>query len=122
MTKEAIPVLDAAQVADLMGLDQGRGALYSRFVAAFVAGAGERIARLGEQARAADAAGIAGTAHAFAGSAGNVGAARLAGLLLRIEAAAKRRDVDDARALVALLEAEYTAARDALRAACPANS
>lgn len=122
MTKEATPVLDSQQVADLMGLDQGRGALYSRFVAAFIAGAGERIARLGEQAKAEDAAGMAGTAHAFAGSAGNVGAARLAGLLLRIEAAGKRRDVDDARALVALVEAEYAAARDALRGACKPNS
>jgi len=122
MTKDTTPILDARQVADLIALDKGKGALLASFVAAFSAGAESRIARLGEHIQSADAAGIADQAHALRGSAGNVGAARLAALLEEIEAAAKRGDLDAARALAARVGAEYALARDALRAACGPES
>jgi HPt (histidine-containing phosphotransfer) domain-containing protein len=114
---DATPVLDAEQVADLIALDQGRGAVFAQFVDALLAGADARIARLRQQADCADTAALAATAHAFTGSAGNLGAARLACLLGRIEAAGKRRDVAAVQDLLGLLDAEYAAARAALLAA-----
>jgi len=122
MTKDPIPVLDERQVADLVGLDRGKGALFSGFVSAFTAGAAARIAVLRQQANGAECAALADSAHALRGAAGNVGAARLAALCEQIEAAGRRQDMGSARALAALVEAEYAAARDALRAACPEGS
>ena len=118
MIDDTIPVLDLAQVAELVALDQGRGALLAQFVDLFVAGTGERIARIRRHAQAAEAVDLAEAAHALRGAAGNLGAVRLARVLERIEAAAKGRDLGGAGAAVALLEAEYAATRTALLAAC----
>ena len=73
MTKDLIPVLDERQVADLVGLDRGKGALFSGFVSAFTAGAAARIAVLRQQANGAECAALADSAHALRGAAGNVG-------------------------------------------------
>lgn len=108
MTNEtANPVLDLAQVADLMALDQGIGAVYARFVDLFVKGTGARITAIRQHADSGDAAGLAQAVHALRGASGNVGAVRLAGLLERIEQAAKARDVAAASEWVVLLDAEY---------------
>jgi HPt (histidine-containing phosphotransfer) domain-containing protein len=117
MTDHHGPLLDQAQLAELAALDEGRGALLTRFVDLFVAGTGERIARIRRHAESAEAAALAEAAHALRGAAGNVGAVRLAGVLERIEAAALGRDLGAAGAAVALLDAEYAAARAALLAA-----
>ena len=117
MTDHAGPLLDHAQLAELAALDQGRGALLTRFVDLFVAGTSERIARIRRHAEAAEAADLAEAAHALRGAAGNVGAVRLAGVLERIEVAAIGCDLGAAGAAVALLDAEYTAACSALLAA-----
>jgi HPt (histidine-containing phosphotransfer) domain-containing protein len=117
MTDHRGPLLDPAQLADLVALDHGRGALLTRFVDLFVAGTGERIDRIRRHAQAAEAADLAEAAHALRGAAGNVGAVRLASVLERIEVAAIGRDLGAAGAAVALLDAEYAAARTALLAA-----
>ena len=114
MNKDADPVLDALQVADLLRLDQGRGAVYARFVDVFLSGAGSRMDALRMLAHAADAKALAAAAHALKGSASNVGAARLAALFGRIEKAAERQDLAAAQDSMALLAKEFAAAREAL--------
>lgn len=118
MIDDTIPVLDQAQVAELVALDQGRGALLAQFVDVFVAGTGERIDRIRSHAASAEAADLAEAAHALRGAAGNLGAVRLARVLERIEVAARGRDLGVAGAAVALLDAEYAATRTALLSAC----
>lgn len=118
MIDDTIPVLDLAQVAELVALDQGRGALLAQFVDVFVAGTGERIDRIRRHSESAEAASLADEAHALRGAAGNVGAVRLARVLERIEVAAIGRDLGAAGAAIALLDAEYAATRTALLAAC----
>src|SRR5476649_2138420 len=103
MTDRPGPLLDLAQLEDLVALDQGRGALLTRFVDLFVAGTGERIDRIRRHAQAAEAADLAEAAHALRGAAGNVGAVRLASVLERIEVAAIVCDLGMAGAAIALL-------------------
>lgn len=122
MPKEETSILDAKQVADLVGLDRGQGAVFAGFVRAFLAGAEGRLRQLQELAGAGESRALADGAHALRGSAGNVGAARLAGVLERLEGAAKRGDLAAAHAEVAHLDAEYALARDALLAAVPPKS
>ena len=114
MAAEAVPLIDALQVADLMALDRGRGAVYKRFVDAFLSGAGGRIAELKALAGSGDAIALAAAAHALMGSSSNVGAARLAALFGRIEAAGKKGDLAAAGKLLNLLDEEHAAAREAL--------
>jgi HPt (histidine-containing phosphotransfer) domain-containing protein len=114
--------LDGRQVADLLALDKGKGALLSAFVNALATSAADRIEKINAHALTGDCAGLADQAHALRGSAGNLGAVGLAALLEQIEAAAKRQDIASAREFIARLEAEYAAAHQALRAACDGKS
>ena len=59
MTDHIAPLLDPAQIADLVALDQGRGALLTRFVDLFVAGTGERIDRIRQHIESAESAALA---------------------------------------------------------------
>src|SRR4051812_24104756 len=113
------PVLDEAHVAELIALDQGRGALFRRFADLFVSGTGARIALLVAHARDGNLGALAEAAHSLRGASGNVGAVRFSGSLQRIEAAARSGDTSATAALVAMLDAEYAVTRDALNAACP---
>lgn len=117
MTGETVPLIDPAHVADLIALDGGNGALFTRFVDQFVTRAPQRVAELNAYAGAGNLASLAEAAHSLRGAAGNLGAFRLALLLGRIEAAGKTGDAPAARECLALLEAEYDAARTALIAA-----
>lgn len=117
MTSETDPPVDAAHIADLIALDQGRGVVFARFVDAFVARAPQRVAELCSYAGSGDLANLSEAAHALRGAAGNLGAFRLAVLLGRIEAAGKTGDAPAAQECLALLAAEYDAARSALIAA-----
>ena len=114
-------MLDRRQVEDLLSLDKGRGGLLSAFVNALAASAAERIEKITAFALAGECAALADQAHAFRGSAGNLGAVRLAALLEQIEAAGRRQDIDSARALVARLDSEYAATQEALREICDRN-
>ena len=116
MTDDTHPLLDPAQVADLLALDRS-GALLAQFVDLFVADAGGRIAQIGRHAGAAEGPALADAAHALRGAAGNLGATRFARLCERIEVAAKAGEFEAARAAVVLLDEEYGATRDALLAA-----
>ncbi len=120
MTNEAGPFLDAAHVADLIDLDKGKGAVFARFVEHFVALSPAKVAALGSYARSGDLANLSESAHTLRGSAGNVGAFRLAVLLGRIEAAGKTGDASAAKGCLALLDAEYESTRVALLAAAKA--
>ena len=117
MTSETDPPVDADHVADLIALDQGKGVVFARFVDAFVARTPQRVAELCSYAGSGDLANLSEAAHSLRGAAGNLGAFRLAVLLGRIEAAGKTGDAAAAREGLALLEAEYDAARAALIAA-----
>lgn len=117
MTDEAAPLLDAMQVADLVALDKGKGAVFAQFVDLFVSGTGERIARLRILSASGDAAALADAAHALRGAAGNVGAVRFVGILEHLETAAKARDAAGVTKSAALLDAAYAATRSALLAA-----
>lgn len=108
------PVLDPAQVADLINLDQGSGALFGQFVDLFVGSAPDRMERLGRHAASAEGAPLAEAAHALRGAAGNVGATRLASLCERIESAAKAGDLAAAQEALAALPAVYEETRRAL--------
>jgi len=114
-------ILDGRQVADLLALDKGKGALLSAFVNALATSAADRIEKIKACVLSGDCAGLADQAHALRGSAGNLGAVRLAALLGQIEAAAKRQDIASARAFADRLELEYAATHKALRAACDGN-
>jgi len=115
--EEAGPLLDAAHLADLIALDQGKGAVFIRFADLFVARSPARIAELKSYAKSGDLANLAESAHTLRGAAGNVGAFRLAVLLGRIEAAGKTGDAGAANECLALLDAEYEGTRTALLAA-----
>lgn len=117
MTFEASPVLDAAQIADLLALDKGQGTFFARFVNVFLSGAEGKIVMLRGHAESADAAAVAEAAHALRGASGNVGAVRLADLCSRVEIAGKQQDMHAARELIALLDTEFALARGALLAA-----
>ena len=114
MTDEALPVLDQAQVADLLALDQGKGALFAKFVGLFIDATPARIQKMRAQSESADLVALANSAHSLRGTAGNVGAVRLSSVLERIESAAKGGDSGRAIQAVGLLEAEFAAARAAL--------
>ena len=117
MTNEASPLIDAAHIADLVALDQGRGAMFAQFVDLFLSNVEDRIARLHDHARLADAPALADAAHALRGAAGNVGATAFADLCGGIESAAKVRDLEAAAAAISALEMGYEATRMALVAA-----
>ena len=117
MTSETGPLVDADHVADLVALDQGKGAVFARFVDLFVTRTPQRVAELNSYAGSGDLANLAEAAHSLRGAAGNVGAFRLAVLLGRIEAAGKTGDAAAAGEHLALLEDEYDATRLALLAA-----
>jgi two-component system, sensor histidine kinase and response regulator len=121
MTDPTGPLLDPAQVADLVALDPS-GALFAQFVDLFVAGAGDRIAQIGRHAAASKGPALADAAHALRGAAGNVGATRFARLCERIEVAAKTGDFEAARATVVSLDEEFSATRAALLAAAGKSS
>lgn len=120
MTFESSPVLDAMQVADLMALDKGKGALFAQLVKLYLSGTEDRIVQLRRHAETADAAALADAAHALRGASGNLGAVRLADLCGRVEIAGRRQDMGAAKQLLVLLDTEYAEARDALRAAAGA--
>ena len=118
MTDHTVPLLDLAQIADLAALDQGRGALLTRFVDLFVAGTGERIDRIRRHAEVGRSGrSRRGGACAEGGRRECRRGAPCASVLERIEVAAIGRDLGAAGAAVALLDAEYAAARTALLAA-----
>ena len=117
MTGDSDSVLDAMQVADLMALDKGQGRLFAQFVNVFLSGTDDRIVPLRRHAESADAAALADAAHAFRGASGNVGAVRLAELCGRVEIAGNRQDMNAAKQLIELLDAEYALARGAMLAA-----
>ncbi|MBI3370994.1 MAG: Hpt domain-containing protein [Betaproteobacteria bacterium] len=116
MTGGSDPVLDTMQVADLVALDRGQGRVFAKLVNVFLSGAEDRIVQLRRHAESADAAALADAAHALRGSSGSLGAVRLADLCARVEIAGKRQDIHAAKALIALLDAEYALARCALLA------
>ena len=117
MSADSDSVLDAMQVAELMALDRGQGAVFAKFVNVFLSGAKDRIVQLRGHAESADASALADAAHALRGASGNLGAVRLSDLCMRIEIAGRRQDMDAAVELIALLDAEYALARGALLAA-----
>ena len=117
MTDGPGPVLDPNQIAEMVAMDRGRGAVYARFVDLFVTSTGDKIARIRDYAQSGDLAALADATHTLRGASGNIGAIRLTGLLKNVEIAAKMADLGKAKELAALLDTEYAETRAALLAA-----
>ena len=66
------PVLDPDQIAEMVAIDQGRGAVYAHFVDHFVTSTGDKIARIRDHAQSGDLAALAHATAALATSAGRI--------------------------------------------------
>ena len=108
-------LLDMAQIEDLLSIDEGVGAVFRQFVHTFNTSMPNGIASLRALVEAKDRAQIVFVAHKLNGSAGNLGAGRLANTFRKLEQAAEG-DAAPLPALLDLIESEYAAARDALQA------
>mgnify|MGYP001794415566 CR=1 FL=1 len=113
MTVGPGPVLDPNQIAEMVAMDQGRGAVYAHFVDLFVTSTGDKISRIRDHARAGDLVALADATHTLRGTSGNVGAIRLTGLLKNVEIAARKADLRKVKEFAALLDAEYAETRAA---------
>ena len=107
-------VLDASQVEDLRGIDDG--AMLARLVGMYLSRTPERIKSLRTHVEAKNFKEIAREAHTLKGASGSIGAARVADACAQIEQAAKAQDVKSLDALVQALQEEYASAHHALQA------
>ena len=114
MNPDSGDILDAAQVEDLRGIDDG--AMFAKLVRMYLVKAPERIQLLRGHVAAANFAGMAQEAHALKGASGSIGAIRVADACRQIEQAVKAQDAGPVEALTLALDEEFGRARDALQA------
>ena len=115
MMEQGELVLDPAiiaQLEEIRGFD-GAGVL-PELIAVFVSSARSRLTRIGGCLDSGDLTGAGRHAHSLAGSAGSLGARRLAGLCRELRGAASGGDTADARATLAEMRVEFERARTAL--------
>jgi two-component system, sensor histidine kinase and response regulator len=106
------PVLDVAVLDELRTL--GGDGIVAELVGMFLEDTPPRLAALREAMQEGDAESIEGVAHALKGSAGNMGATRLAGVCARLENAGISRDLTSVKDLLPQAEAEFGRVRRAL--------
>ena len=107
-------VLDASQVEDLRGIDDG--AMLARLVGMYLSRTPERIKSLRTHVEAKNFKEIAREAHTLKGASGSIGAARVAEVCRKIEQAGTTQAAKPLEELVPALETEFGLARDALQA------
>lgn len=108
--------LDMEQIEELLFLDGGRGGVLEKFVVAFNTHVPETISTLRAAVAANDFGAITASAHKMKGSAGNLGAAHLAGICLHMETAGKNKDGSQSIALMAAIDSGFAASGAALQA------
>jgi PAS domain S-box-containing protein len=112
---EVVPTLDAQALSKLRELESEVPGLVGDVVSTFFAEAPGRLERLRACAAAGDLRALEAAAHGLRGSAGAVGARRLAELCARIEAGASRGTIQGCLPIVAILPEEYRRLRGALQ-------
>ena len=85
MSPDQGDILDAGQVEDLRGVDNG--VMLARLVGMYVAKTPQRIALLRTHVAAKNFPGVANEAHTLKGASGSIGAARVSDTCLQIEQA-----------------------------------
>jgi HPt (histidine-containing phosphotransfer) domain-containing protein len=114
MDSDQREVLDADQVEDLRGVDDGR--MLAKIVGMYLSKTPQRILLLRTHFAAGDFAAIAREAHTLKGASGSIGASRVADTCTKIEKAGKAQDAKPLDELMQILEVEFARARDALQA------
>jgi PAS domain S-box-containing protein len=115
--------LDLRVIALLRGLVAQDGPdLLGELAELFIGELAPRIEGIRSSILAADPAAVSGWAHSLKGSAGNLGATRLAALCERIEHEARQGSTTESVALLPALETEARRVRSALQEACPGRS
>jgi two-component system sensor histidine kinase/response regulator len=117
--RTAVPVerevLDASQIEDLRSIDGGDSGFFAKLGGMYLTKTPERILRLRTQLASNSFGDIGKEAHMLKGASGNIGAARVADLCQRIEAASKAQDATLLDELVQALDREFGRTRDALQ-------
>ena len=96
--------------------------LFGELADLFIGELAPRIEGIRSGLQAADPAAVSQWAHSLKGSAGNLGASRLAALCEQIEHEARQGSMVESVALLPALEAEACRVRGALEEACPGRS
>lgn len=108
--------LDAAALARLRAVQkEGEPDLVREVVDIFLEDAPQRVAAIREAATSGDAKALARAAHTLKGSAGHLGAKGLQALCARLEEMVGGGEVDDALALVSVIEDELLRVTQALK-------
>ena len=116
-----LPVVATAEAVDWRRIDSlapfdADGSMVASAIASFFADAPERIRSIGAAHAADDEAGVEASAHALAGAAGNIGAAKLQQLALEVESHARNGRLRDARPSLDAMESTLAQTRAALAA------
>lgn len=108
------PVLDLATLQGLRSLEtlSRSPGLVNELAALFLVDTPRRIAAMREALGRADRDAARTIAHALKGSAGQIGARRLASVVARLEEQLRQRDLVDAAATLALVDAELEVVRE----------
>jgi len=113
----------AGEVLDRQVLEQlskvrtnGKPELLARVINLYLAESPKLVQKLKQAAGASDARAIARSAHSLKSSSANVGAKVLSGYCADVEASARRADTEEARKIVAKIEAEHGSVQSALSA------
>ena len=115
--------LDPQIIALLRGLVAEDGPdLFGELADLFIGELAPRVEGIRRGILAADPGAVSQWAHSLKGSAGNLGASRLAALCDQIEQEAKRGSTTESVALIPALEAEARRVRSALEEACPGRT
>jgi two-component system sensor histidine kinase/response regulator len=115
--------LDSQVIALLRGLvSQESPDLFGELADLFIGELTPRIEGIRNGIQAADPGAVSQWAHSLKGSAGNLGASRLAALCEQIEHEARQGSIVESVALLPALEAEARRVRGALEEACPGRS
>jgi len=117
------PHAKAGEVLDRQVLEQlskvrtnGKPELLARVINLYLAESPKLVQKLKQAAGASDARAIARSAHSLKSSSANVGAKVLSGYCADVEASARRADTEEARKIVAKIEAEHGSVQSALSA------
>lgn len=109
------PVIDLQVLDELRALEAaGKPDFLRRLLTMFTGHAPGLLAALREALDRQDAKSLAGAAHALKSSSGNMGAARLMTLCMKLERLARSGSLTGARELIAAVDAEYASATNAL--------
>lgn len=102
------PHLDEEALAELRDVMEDE---FDILIQTYITDSRERIEALHQALSGNDQDAFAKTAHSFKGSSINIGASRLGDLCLKVEKAGREGRLDDARALLPEVEAEFLTVR-----------